>query len=265
MREHFCRRHHERTGFAPTGYGPLRARDWSHFIGLMATGYWEQVEVGTVERLTPGRVFWDLGAHYGYYALVARRAGASRIFALEAAPATFASLEETIDVNRIEATLLHAALVPDAQAGDSVDFFVGSAKSSSILSSTHPVPGKFDKVQVPAVTVTSLIEAHGWEPPGLVLVDLEGSEPWIVPQLLTACRESRPDLIVEVNFRACAAHDALPFAFVEALLAARDVVAQIVESRAGYRPITNARDVGDNVNLIAVSQESWERLNDEAV
>jgi FkbM family methyltransferase len=252
------RRWFERTRRIPTSYGELSAPDWSPVFERMCLGRWEPLQTRVFEQLVRDRVYWDLGAHVGWYVLVASHAGARRIFALEAAPTTFQHLARTVECNGISATLVHAALVDEATGGE-VDFYVGQGADGLLYSSTHPVCGDFQRVRVPAIDLEQLVSHQHWEAPEVIKIDLEGSEPWIVPQILSRFRHSDPDLIAEVNFEACAAHGVFPFAFVDALLSTRHVFV-VDESQARLRRLDDPRHVRHGDNVLALSESSWNRL-----
>lgn len=72
---------------------------------LFLNGHFEPNETRLVERLLrPGMVVLDLGAHVGYYSLLAAKAvGASgRVFAFEPEPRNFALLKRNIELNRLQ-------------------------------------------------------------------------------------------------------------------------------------------------------------------
>jgi len=260
VRETRGRRRFERTRWVPTSFGELSAPAWSPAVRQMCLGQWEPLSTKVLAFLVRDRVYWDLGAHVGWYVLVAGTSEARSIFALEAAPTTFRHLAQTVEHNKISATLLQAAIV-DGQRLSDVDFFVGKGSDGLLYSSTNPVCGDFERVRVPAIDLERLISREQWDSPDVVKIDLEGSEPWIVPQILDQFRQREPDLIAEVNFEACAAHGAFPFAFLDVLLS-RQRVFIIDESLAKLRRLESPRRVRHGDNVLALSDDSWNRLQE---
>jgi hypothetical protein len=87
---------------------PLRCRRWSPFAG----GQFGRVVVGTYEpdltelfseRVVPGSVVFDIGAHSGYYTLLAATLlrGSGRVLAMEPNPRNLRHLRKHISMNRL--------------------------------------------------------------------------------------------------------------------------------------------------------------------
>src|SRR5262249_5556578 len=121
LRKEVARARHRATGFVPTAHGLLSSPLWSWPVSTMSVGLLEPLQTRVFAALAPGRVVWDLGAHYGYYTLVASHARASFVGAVEAAPSTFAHTQRTAAPHG-HARVLNAALVEKAET-DHVDFF----------------------------------------------------------------------------------------------------------------------------------------------
>lgn len=72
---------------------------------LFLDGYFEPNETRLVKRLLrPGMVFIDLGAHVGYYSLLAAKAvgESGKVFAFEPEPRNFALLKRNIELNGLQ-------------------------------------------------------------------------------------------------------------------------------------------------------------------
>lgn len=72
---------------------------------LMLDGEWEAWMTRAIHPYLKGSVFFDIGANYGWYCLVAKHAGARKIFAFEPNLEIFELLEDTMDLNGIEAII----------------------------------------------------------------------------------------------------------------------------------------------------------------
>jgi FkbM family methyltransferase len=246
------------TGAVATPFGRLAAPGWGGAIPDMALGTWEGLETGVVHALARDRVFWDLGAHVGWYSLVAAHAGASFIGAVEASPRTFAATIRTVQPLE-RARALHAAIAKAGTPAGTVDFFEGEGPYGDLHSSMTPVYGDFTRTTVSVVTLDDLLTTHAWPAPDLVKIDVEGGETWVVPELVERFA-GKADIIAEVNYEACAAAGAFPYDFLDRLLST-SVGVLVIEERTGrLRRLGSPKDVRNGENVVAASARSLDVL-----
>ncbi len=118
------------------------------------------------DRIQPGEVFWDAGAHFGYYTLLAAKAGA-RVHAFEPHADNRAFLEAHVRWNRfIDRVTVHACALGDADGR--VGFGAGRGSGSRTLG-TGPRA-------VAVRSISSLVAAGEAAPPDWLKVDVQGSE-----------------------------------------------------------------------------------------
>lgn len=171
-------------------------RGWDGYEPEMANVFW---------RLASGaRVTLDVGAHVGYYSLLAALAAPrSTVFAFEPLPVVFERLRRNIALNRL-ANVIAVPQAAGAQDGEAEFFHVpGVIPSSSSLSAefmrgTEGVTA----VPVPVTRLDSFLAARGIDRVDLIKIDTETTEPDVLRglgELLSACR---PDIICEVLTRA---------------------------------------------------------------
>lgn len=123
----------------------------------------------------------DLGAGIGYVTtLCARRTAPENILAVEAHPGLVPVLEETLRRNGAgDATVLHGAVAPRAEQGETAPFHLADQFTASRLAARD---GR--RVDVPLIGFHDLLRAHR---PHVVLMDIEGAEaqlfdrPWRCP------------------------------------------------------------------------------------
>jgi FkbM family methyltransferase len=124
--------------------------------------------------LQPGMNVIDIGAHIGYFVLMAaRRVGpAGRIWAFEPAPENFRLLVRNIDLNRYT----NVIAVPKAICNRSgtVSFFLSDTGSGS--HSLHADEWTRHEVSVAATTLDEFLEGEGWPHVDLVKMDIQGAE-----------------------------------------------------------------------------------------
>lgn len=113
--------------------------------------------------IQPGEVFWDVGAHFGYYTLLAAKAGA-RVFSFEPLASNRAFLEAHVRWNRIDATVFPFAI---GQKDGRLAFGAGRGSGSRRAGS--------GPIEVDARSVDSLV-ATGTPVPDRLKIDVQGGE-----------------------------------------------------------------------------------------
>lgn len=192
------------------------------------TGKYEPQETDLIGRmLGPGGVFVDVGAHWGYFSLLAAdRVGPSgRVVAVEADPRIFAILAGNFARNRLDrAVAVHAAAAdrdgPIALAG--FDEGQDNWGLSRVVEDSSRA-GAF-AFEVPARPLDDLLDDHEVEAVDLLKVDIEGAEALAIPGMRRGLASGRyRRLLIELHPQQLRSLGADPKA----------VVAPLVES--GYR------------------------------
>jgi FkbM family methyltransferase len=145
------------------------------------------VQDALVEHVRPGGVFWDVGAHAGFMAvLAARLAGADgRVVCFEPVPENVAELRRNVEANgfggRVE--ILQLALA-DAEGAGHMSIERGiTARLSDVGLDIRLARG--DSVDAPAPTV--------------VKIDVEGAESRVLSGMERILEQERPVVIVELH------------------------------------------------------------------
>ena len=158
------------------GHRMVLAEDGQYPPFAMAT---DKYEVGTTRLLEnvikPGMVVVDIGAHVGYFTLLAaRQVGTEgRVYSFEPEPTNFRLLQENIKANGYQNVLATQKAVSDA---------AGSAQLvlSSRDNGTHSLFGhSTSEENIVSVKVTSLDEfltGEGWPKVDFIKMDVEGAE-----------------------------------------------------------------------------------------
>jgi FkbM family methyltransferase len=142
----------------------------------MVAGSYEPETTRLLEQLLkPGDCFIDIGAHAGYYALLAaRRVGPDgNVFAFEPEPINYRLLVNNIALNRYS----NVRAVPKAigrMVGSTALYLsdVDNGQHSTVRLGTA---GRRD-ISVEVTTLDAFLEAEGWPRVDVVKIDIEGGE-----------------------------------------------------------------------------------------
>lgn len=160
------------TATMPILRGPLRG--WRWVVGAGNHAYWlgvhEYAKQRVFERwLTPGCVFFDIGAHAGYYSLLAARLvrPGGQVVAFEPLPRNFAYLRKHLRLNGANTvTTIDAAVTESAGEATFQQGVEGSMGRVTAGGDLH----------VRTVALDGLVARGTIPPPDVIKLDAEGSE-----------------------------------------------------------------------------------------
>ena len=203
-----------------------------------------QLLKGSYERVTrqlfreavgPGMHVLDIGAHVGYYTLVAaREAGTQgRVHAFECDPRSYRFLCHNVKINVPRANVVTVPRAVAGRPGTRAFFLHGEAGGSSLWSRR----GDETSIEVEATTVDDIL---GGEAAHVIKMDIEGAELGALEGMeRTLASSPSPVLFVECNPRALAAAGGSSRALLERLAALGFRVQIIDESRRALRPVND--------------------------
>jgi FkbM family methyltransferase len=216
---------------------------------LIEGGY-ERATRELIERLLPaGGTFLDVGAHVGFYSLVAaRRAGIQgRIFAFEPEMDNFRLLRKNIAENGYDNITAIPAAVCDRTGR--AEIFVsrqGNDRHSLFRNPGSPVEELAENVDT--TTLDDFAAALGWPTIDLVKMDIEGAEPLALAGMRRLLERSpRLRLIVEFSPGMLEAGGTPPQQFLEELA----------------RHKLEVRVIEDDSSLVAISPAHFVALTGE--
>jgi FkbM family methyltransferase len=162
------------------GHRMRLAHQESTNLGLtlkMLLGVYEPGTTQLIESIVkPGMIVVDVGAHAGYYSLLAARLAGpeGQVYAFEPEPANYRLLIENIELNAYRN--IHA--FPQAVAGSTgrLSFYIspwGSDRNSLYQDNTG---AEARRVEVDAVTLDDFMATVGWPAIDLIKMDIEGAE-----------------------------------------------------------------------------------------
>ena len=156
----------------PILQGPLSGRRW--IVGSGVHGYWLgsyefQKQKMFAESAATARVIWDIGAHVGFYTLLASISlgQRGRVFAFEPSPRNLAFINDHLRLNRCSNVEVCPFAVSDRNG--TMPFEEGPGSSMGRI-------GDHGSLNVQVIALDDLVDAGAIEPPDLVKIDVEGEE-----------------------------------------------------------------------------------------
>lgn len=161
--------------------------------------YWTGTYEGGVQRsltklLRAGSTFWDVGAHIGFFTLLASRLVGQQghVHAFEPLKANRARLHEALHLNLARNVTVHDCALA-AESGERI-LYAHEASNMWTLVGKSGAPGG---VRVACKTFDQLANTLG--PPGLIKIDVEGAEVEALRGGRKLFEQEHPILIVECS------------------------------------------------------------------
>lgn len=197
------------------------------------------VQQALLGRLTAGAVFYDVGAGFGFYSLLAARLGA-QVFAFEPDEQNAESLRRHAMLNslvpRIE--VVQAAVL----AAGGVTCFQRAAQERGHGNGQVATGDTSGHISFETVSCISLNEFARLNPlPNVIKIDVEGAESDVLKGAGELCDRCRPAIICEV-------HDAANASFVSSWLKQKAYSVELMEDSSAYP-----------AHLLATLESEWER------
>ena len=166
----------------------------------MATGRYEVETTRLFERLLkPGMVVVDVGAHVGYFSLVAARQVGStgRVYSFEPEPTNHSLLLQNIELNEYQQVVPVNKALSDRVGSATLIVTALDSGRNSMYPIDMPTKGT---LEIETTTADAFLEELGWPEIDLVKIDVEGAEADVLngmDQLLA--KSGKLNLIVEFN------------------------------------------------------------------
>ena len=126
-----------------------------------------------LSQIRPEDVVIDVGAHIGFYSLLASKR-AARVLSIEADPKTFRYLERNLATNGIANVCAVQAGVSDRC--ECLKLFSNDTRGDLSAHSFMPGWGRSDAVEVECFPLLQLMMAHGFDSCDVIKIDVEGFE-----------------------------------------------------------------------------------------
>src|SRR5216684_3187276 len=144
---------------------------------ILLEGVWDPALSSFIQRhLSPNDVFIDVGAHVGYFTLLASRSvgAGGQVLSIEPNPFALDQLRQNVERND-----LHNVLVEHTACGESrnmVTLYLHTESNSSMASLYTGSAAGTVAVEVRCTTLDQLCVEHSLERVKLVKIDVEGAE-----------------------------------------------------------------------------------------
>lgn len=173
------------------------------FVGAaLFNGGFENVERSFVERLLqPGMAVLDIGAHHGFYTLLAsRKVGAQgKVLAIEASPREREKLGLHLRINRCKNVQVESRALGDAN-GEARLYLVEAGQSGCNSLRKPGTSEVSESVPIRVARLDDILRDHQFEKVDFIKLDVEGAELSVLqgaPELLH--RRPRPVILAEVQ------------------------------------------------------------------
>jgi FkbM family methyltransferase len=169
-------------------------------------GFELPVSMALLSFLKPGGTYIDVGAHFGYFSLLASKlVGAEgRVLSIEAMPSTYKYLSANIKKNASyqNITAFEGAAYSERAELTFRDFGVVASSLNSAFAArdtSNLIGNPGNEVKVQAHTVDSLVKKFEFKNIDLVKIDAESSEKFVLEGMQETLKEYRPFIVMEVG------------------------------------------------------------------
>lgn len=151
------------------------------------------------DLLSPGGVFYDVGANIGFFALLAARkvgpTGAA--YAFEAVGEHAAAIGRNAALNALENLTVVEAAVSDVDG--TAELLLTAHPGGATLATGSTPPDLTGRRQVTTVRLDTLVDGGSIRPPSVVKIDVEGAEPAVLDGMAAILAAHRPALVCEFD------------------------------------------------------------------
>lgn len=186
-----------KNAVVPIFQGKFRGKRW--IFGAGNPSYWLGIYEKEIRRLVetvvqPGHIFYDIGAHVGYFSLLAAGLAGSegRVVAFEPSPRNLNFLKRHLALNSIHNAVVIEAAVSHADGYARFDGGVDSYQG-------HLSPQGACRVRT--LSLDTVIRQGMAPPPQVMKIDVEGAEAQVLEGGLATLAEFRPVLIISLHGR----------------------------------------------------------------
>ena len=161
------------------------------------------IQTSLVNLLGPGDVFYDVGAHVGFFSIIGSRLVGveGAVYAFEPVPRYAALIRANAASNGMGNVEVHELAVA-ARCETRELWLEGKASppGTARLATDDSAELRGKPLRVAAVAIDDLVGADQMRPPTLVKVDVEGAELEVLSGMVRTMRTHRPTVICELHW-----------------------------------------------------------------
>jgi FkbM family methyltransferase len=178
--------------------GPLKGKKWiATSGGNFVQGDQETYKTDAfTKNFSAGDVFFDIGAHFGYYSAIAAliNNGSGKIFAFEPRPMNAGFFRKHMKINDFKnVTLIEAAV---GESDKDVHFDTGHGSATGHVSSDGDL-------SVKQVSIDRMVEDGSLPVPGFIKIDVEGGEIEVLKGSKKVISKYKPKMIIATHNPEC--------------------------------------------------------------
>jgi FkbM family methyltransferase len=167
---------------------------------ILMTGIWEAQETAFVEsNLKPGDVFVDVGAHVGYYSLLAAKqvGETGKVIAVEPNPPTIVRLEKDIALNPFRNILVQKVACTDKET--TLKFYQAAEENTGESSMNKANAREGTEISVRGVPLDRIVQDLGIKRVDVVKIDVEGAEMSVLGGMTNIIATYHPKFAIELK------------------------------------------------------------------
>jgi FkbM family methyltransferase len=157
------------------------------------------IQSALTEALKLGDTFYDIGAHVGFFTIIAARlvGHLGHVYAFEPSPENLTALQHNLQLN----ALSNVTVIPKAvsQRSGTEKLWLAQCPGGHTLATIGQPPDLKGSIMVETVTIDELIAAGLVTPPQLVKIDVEGAELQVLQGMTHTIQTWKPILLYEVD------------------------------------------------------------------
>lgn len=188
----------------PVIRGELKDIQWvihsssEYFLG----NYETEISSVFIRHCTTNSVFYDIGANFGYFSILAAALGIKKIYTFEPLPNNITNIEAHLEANKNQLDIFKINVLPIALSDSKKEVFFSDGANN--VANTYVESSPFfqnaeKKIKVECESLDNLIFEQGFEPPTIIKIDVEGAEADVLKGALKTIKVYKPIIILSTH------------------------------------------------------------------
>ncbi len=150
-----------------------------------------------IQQLKEGCTFWDIGAHVGYFSLLASilTGKNGKVVAFEATPRTYDILVKNL-ADKKNTTTHHYAVSDTDETVELIEYPVGDSENNTIVATGSTGFKRGKSIQVPGIRLDTYAEKDH-DKPDFIKIDVEGAELRVLQGMEQLLSHHKPVILME--------------------------------------------------------------------